>query len=76
MTNEIAENVDSKSRIIQVCVSTETPAKNCVFDGGVASFRAEKLALSLRTRRDGFKLTASELWVTRRTQTYGGRGRR
>ena len=37
-------------------VSTETPAKNGVFDGG---FRAEKLALSLRSRRDDFKLAVS-----------------
>ena len=53
--------MESKSRIFQVCLSTETPAKkNGVFDGGVASFRAEKLALSLRARRDDFKLAVSD----------------
>ena len=49
--------MDSKSRIFQVCVSTETPAKNGVFDGGVASFRAERLTLSLRDR---FNLAVSD----------------
>ena len=53
LTNQMAYS------IIQVRVSTETPAKNGVFDGGVASFRVEKLALSQRTRRDDFKLAVS-----------------
>ena len=52
--------MDSKSRIFQVCVSMETPAKNAVFDGVVASFSAEKLALSQRARRDDFKLAVSD----------------
>ena len=43
----------------QVHVSTETPAKNGVFDGGVANFLAEKLSLSLRASRDDFKLAVS-----------------
>ena len=53
-------NVDSKSSIFQVRVSTETPAKNGVFNVGVASFHEEKLALSQRTRHDDFKLTVSD----------------
>ena len=44
----------------QVHVSTEMPAKDGVFDGGVANFLAGKLALSQRTRRDDFKLAVSD----------------
>ena len=36
------------------------PPKNGVFDGVVERFRAETLALSVRTRRDDFKLAVSD----------------
>jgi hypothetical protein len=52
--------VDSKSRIFQCVFPRRRPPKNGVFDGGVASLRAEKLALSLRARRDDFKLAVSD----------------
>ena len=50
-------------------VSKETPPKNGVFDGGVASFRAEKLPLSLRARRDDFKLAVSDAFFMKGVTT-------
>ena len=43
--------------------------KNGVFDGGVVSFRAEKLALSLWARRDDLKLAVSDASLTKGVST-------
>ena len=61
--------MDSKSCIFQVRVSTEMLAKNGVFNGGVASVRTEKLALSQRTRRDDLKLTVSDAFSMKGVST-------